>query len=127
VKPVDQTIFGLPDGNCLAACVASLLHLDIADVPNFCEGHADGWFSRMGAWLRERGLAAFWFKGPPLESLADVYVIVSGQSPRGDYLHATVWRGSEMVHDPHPSRAGIGEVSDTIVLLALNPSRIVGR
>lgn len=29
VKPVDQTLFGRPSGNCLPACVASILELPI--------------------------------------------------------------------------------------------------
>jgi hypothetical protein len=125
VKPVDQTIFGLPDGNCLAACVASLLHLDITEVPNFCQGQEEGWFGRMLDWLRPLGLAAFWFKGPPTHHLAECPVIVSGVSPRGPWLHAVIWRDGAIVHDPHPSRAGIGDVEDTIVFVPLDPASVI--
>ena len=32
MKPVDQTSFGFPGGNCFSACVASILELPIDDV-----------------------------------------------------------------------------------------------
>jgi hypothetical protein len=120
VIPVDQTIFGAPAGNCLAACVASLLHLDIADVPNVCEDGA-GWVERLADWLQPRGLVPLAFGGPPPSGFADALCIVSGQSPRGPWLHATVWRGDKMVHDPHPDRTGILDVSDTLLLVPLDP------
>lgn len=31
MKPVDQTIFGKPGGNCLAACIATILELPLDD------------------------------------------------------------------------------------------------
>ena len=118
--PVDQTVFGAPAGNCLPACIASLLHMEIEAVPNVCEA-GDGWLERLGDWLRPRGLVPLCFKGPPLPQLGEALCIVSGQSPRGAFMHATVWRGDKLVHDPHPSRAGIGEVADTLYLIPLDP------
>jgi hypothetical protein len=59
VKPVDQTTFGAPGGNCFSACVASLLEIPLSEVPYFM---GDGpieqeydWFNPFLAWLRERG------------------------------------------------------------------------
>ena len=118
--PVDQTVYGGEAGNCLAACIASLLHLEIEAVPNVCEG-GDGWFDRLTAWLLPRGMVPLCFKGPPLPQLGAALCIVSGASPRGDFLHATVYRGDALVHDPHFSRAGIGEVADTMYLIPLDP------
>lgn len=45
MKPIDQTTFGVPGGNCFSACVASLLELSIDDVPYFmgdCDEDGDG-------------------------------------------------------------------------------------
>lgn len=123
---VDQTIFGAPAGNCLPACLASLLHLAVADVPNICE-NGEGWLDRLADWLRPRGLAPLLFGGPPPPALGGALCIVSGPSPRGPWLHATVWRGGEIIHDPHPSRAGILDVSDTLVLVPLDPRSGVDR
>lgn len=129
MKPVDQTKFGSVDGDCLPARIASLLELDIADVPNFCATEPDGssppWCARLNAWLRPRGLLAL-----PLDVTGDVrwevfgdaWLIVSGPSPRGPWLHATVWRHGQPVHDPHPSRAFLaGSPSDIIVFVCLDP------
>ncbi len=44
MKPVDQTTFGHPGGNCFSACVASLLEMSVDQVPYFM-GH-DDWFGR---------------------------------------------------------------------------------
>lgn len=117
---VDQTKFGGKDGNCLAACLATLLRLDIDEVPGFFSDDSGTWREKMGAWLVERGWGHLCIAGPPPEMLGPALSIVSGKSPRGDWLHATVWRGRELLHDPHPSRAGLeGEPVDTIVLVPL--------
>lgn len=117
---VDQTTFGSPHGDCLPACLASILHLSIADVPRICEA-GEGWLARLADWLRPRGLAPLLLAGGPPPNLGDTLCIVSGASPRGPWLHATVWRGRHMVHDPHPSRAGLESVVDTLVLVPLDP------
>lgn len=38
MKPVDQTTFGFPGGNCFSACIASLLEMPLDDVPYFMHG-----------------------------------------------------------------------------------------
>lgn len=117
---VDQTKFGGEDGDCLAACLATLLRLDIGEVPSFFSDDEGTWREKMGAWLVERGWGHLCIAGPPPDMLGPALTIVSGKSPRGDWLHATVWRGRELLHDPHPSRAGlVGEPVDTIVLVPL--------
>ena len=121
MTPVDQTIFGGREGNCFAACVATILRLPLEDVPNFC-AHED-WFARFDAWLRERGLWPLKFDASAelIDNVArDALGIVSGEAERG-LMHATVWRGGAMVHDPHPSRAGLLEVVDVIYIVPLDP------
>lgn len=129
MKPVDQTIFGPELGNCFAACVASVLELPLEDVPNFCEGGDHGWFDRLRAWLRPRGLWALTCKlgGKPGASDGGWYPeglhIAGGQSPRHACLHAVVARGNEIVHDPHPSRAGVLSFEDSVVIVLLDVIR----
>ena len=61
MKPISQSIKG-KHGNCLQACLASLLELKLADVPNFPamkddeKGKYPVWWLEMQAWLRQRGL-----------------------------------------------------------------------
>ncbi len=125
--PVDQDLFGPEEGNCVAACVASLLELPLADVPNICaasSGPPEQWLERLNAWLRRYGLVAVlldtadffdwsWFGG--------AWCIVSGKSERG-LLHATVWRDGQLVHDPHPSKSGICAPESIVIFVALDPA-----
>ena len=113
MKPVYQNIIGY-GGNCFAACIASILHLDITEVPNFCaDGHPD-WWSDAQHWLVERGYFLLDIKYSAVtdaycEVPNGVYVIIGGKSPRGDWNHAIIgisdkvyghqiWR---YVHDPY--------------------------
>jgi hypothetical protein len=121
--PVDQTTFGMPHGNCLSACVASLLHLPITQVPAFCDKPDIDWWKRLLEWLHERGWYGLMLNPPAGGKPPRGYHIRSGKSPRGDFLHSVVARGDEIVHDPHPSRAGLESFEDFIVLVPLDPGQ----
>lgn len=119
---VDQTTFGFPGGNCFSACLASLLHLPIDDVPYFM--HDDRWFDRLEDWLGRRGFYPVSFK------LGGSWVpqglhILSGHSPRkpddAKALHSVVARRDLVVHDPHPSRAGLLSHDDVVILVPIDP------
>src|SRR5260370_22421604 len=56
MKPVTQSLVG-EEGNCFAACVASILEMSLVEVPNFCAVD-NGWWAAFQAWLAERGLCA---------------------------------------------------------------------
>lgn len=115
--PIDQTTFGVPDGNCFSACVASILHVPLANVPSFCK-HED-WWERFIEWLKPRGYYALMIKHTP-EWVPQGFHIMSGKSPRGTFQHSVVARSSEIVHDPHPSRAGIESTIDHIVIIPID-------
>lgn len=103
----------------MEACVASLLDCNIEDVPNLCEAEKTerGYWLALEDWCKSRGwmlfnmpindgnAGAWWPK--------DALCIAGGQSPRGDFDHAIVWLcgrrvdKGRMIHDPHPSCAGI--------------------
>ncbi|NUP12948.1 MAG: hypothetical protein HOW73_43465 [Polyangiaceae bacterium] len=117
MKPVDQTTFGHPGGNCFSACVASLLDLSIDAVPYFM-GH-DDWYRAFNEWLAPRGYHALTFQVGDWVPPADAVLILGGQSPRG--AHAVVARGLTVVHDPHPSRDGLVVIEDATFLIPLTP------
>jgi hypothetical protein len=106
--PVDQTRFGVPRGNCLAASAASILEipLEVAEAHGELRTGPDQWAdlcklahrygydlefvqNRATPWRRPRG-----------------YQIGAGVSPRGRN-HACVFLDGELVHDPHPSGGGL--------------------
>lgn len=127
MTPINQTIFDAGRGDCLRACIASILDLAITEVPNFIEQDDRGPSHPALQWLERRGLAAIridwtgrsgftsqqFFQTVP--SMDNVYCVVGGVSPRSTEsakrYHAVVGRASgykiDIVHDPHPSRAGL--------------------
>lgn len=120
--PADQTTFGFPGGNCFSACVASLLHLPLDDVPYFMDG--DGWYERFQSWLAPHGCYALAFNLDAGWTPAGLHIL-SGKSPRdlnGGALHSVVARGKEIAHDPHPSRAGLLSRDDVVILIPLDPA-----
>ena len=65
MKPVDQVQFYDPEvegsrGDCLPACIASILELPLADVPIFESTPDLPWDGHMVDWLMQRGLTFLW-------------------------------------------------------------------
>lgn len=102
MRPIYQTILDGQNGDCMAACIASLLELDLDAMPN---PHTASWWDDWQAWLKQRGLYLVEATGgdwtPP------GYAILVGTSPRGDWQHAVVALDGEIVHDPHPGGGGV--------------------
>lgn len=132
MKPVDQTTFGAKEGNCFAACLASVLELPIEKVPNFCV--SSDWQRLCNAWLAQFGLMFFeahWSEGAPPELWRHPVIqpgqlwIATGPAERdGQKLHhAVVMRGARMVHDPNPrhGRNGIEKVLGVGFLIEIEP------
>lgn len=102
MRPVDQTRYGILDGNCFSACLASILEIPLGEVPHF-------WGPRWPdflQWLADRGLAMTLYHKrlyvPP------GYSIAGGPSVRfAGQMHACVAFDGLIIHDPHPSREGL--------------------
>ncbi|HEY9354517.1 MAG TPA: hypothetical protein VIP28_14740 [Nocardioides sp.] len=129
---VDQTIFVTDTkrkGNCVAACVATILGINLTEVPHFIEfgiaygdseeGKAsDGlhWWAMMIGFLAGRGLWIAQLESVDHAERGEV-LLVAGPSPRG-VMHQVLYRDGQLWHDPHPSRDGVLEV---VEVLALRP------
>jgi len=123
---VFQDKFG-KDGNCFSACLASILELNLAEVPNFQEPNG-AWYGKYQRWAQKKDLGLVCIKG--LYGMEDhyipkVYCIVSGKSQRG-FDHATVYFGKEMVHDPHPEGGGVKDITDSIYIIPVRYKALQG-
>ncbi len=130
MKPVMQTKFGKPEGNCWAACIASMLEVGIDAVPAFpVEDGKPHWYDATKEWLHsEHGLDLLSLhvdltKADQRRYWRDskCYWIAGGKSPRGDFQHATIFKGIELAHDPHPSGEGfLGDPTDATVFVPID-------
>ena len=132
---VDQTIFQTDsqrNGNCFAACVASALGKQLADVPHFIEwgqhlhngairddndpdrkhwwGMFLGYCFALDLWPQELATLD--------EAGEGEVVFVAGPSPRGVH-HQVLYRDGALWHDPHPSRAGLTSITEMFALRAV--------
>ena len=129
MKPVDQTRFSpceKPYGNCFAACIASIFEVSLQEVLDDSQIEAGGpWWIAWKTWLEQSGYGLIHLNNDPPAWFFPIkgYVILSGKSPRGDFEHSVVALDGKMVHDPHPSRAGIESVIDWVVLYPRDPAR----
>ena len=124
MRPVMQSKlwspFGIHNGNCYAACIASLLELPLWMVPPFEDMFGRGdWRERTDEWLGHFfGLRLVKKMGHPIEYLPEFY-IACGQSARG-VGHAVICRDGQLVHDPHFSGTGIESVEYVRFLEPIN-------
>ncbi len=102
MKPILQTKFG-KEGNCLCACIASLLEINIDFIPN--SKHAD-WQEEMNRWLIENYniylLSVALNTNAYLPSaFKNGYTIGCGKSCN-ELMHAVICCDGRIVHDPLP-------------------------
>lgn len=105
MTPATQTILfeegSVVQGNCLQAAVATILDLPLEAVPHFAQ-FGRRWFDALAMYASSQGRQIVKHQSAP----ADQVVLAFGDSPRG-VRHAVVWQDAAMLHDPHPSHAGL--------------------
>ena len=117
MTPVDQEFLHTEatQGDCLRAATASLLGVPLESVPHFVAdnpGEGSDWYFAWEDWLREQGWLLVLFPG---DRSFECNYLAAGKTERGTH-HIVVMNDGEMVHDPHPSRAGLLSVSETYLL-----------
>jgi hypothetical protein len=116
-------------GDCLRACIASVTETAYDLVPHFAED-GPAWWDNWRRWTRrtlgydvgtmlpEHGRIDHLLGCDP----GDVVAIASGPSPRRPSVrHAVVVDGwLRLLHDPHPSRAGLPAVDEVYVFVPID-------
>lgn len=129
--PVMQTRFGNPAGNCLMACIASIMEVPLESFPDLYEAEEAGeeWWEVMRTAVRKHRWEITWVREPFSKTyrLAPMgYAVAGGPSPRerpeldddaGHPGHAVVCLDGKTVHDPHPDNTGLGGPVDSWYLL----------
>jgi hypothetical protein len=99
-------------GDCLRACIASVLEMQAEDVPHFTEDNPGGPIAnkRLALFLRSLGFAPFWSNYDGNANVEDVLEHQGVQNPDAVFLlfgqtsgggdHVIVCRGGEIIHDP---------------------------
>ena len=142
MTPTNQTKFSaftskgerITYGNCLVACIASVLDVDIHEVPNLYTLYGitrpqppdavdtPYWAEVLNVWMREK-------HGKELEIMTALAyasrvtkdanyprtAIVKGMSHR-DKPHCCIYHLSTLIWDPHPSREGLKETKHVYVI-----------
>lgn len=91
MTPVEQTVYTNGKGNCLTACVASILDISISDVPEFCS--AKDWFNRLEDFCVSNGFfLLYWAHTDSVPIIAiGVYLITLFElQDVTDELHAVI-------------------------------------
>ena len=126
MTPQDQEFLHDPDngmyGDCQRAVIASLLNLPRDEVPHFngiAKGDPARFWQELQGFLSLRNFAYLTLPASVLPTSGNsgaafygttipVYHEIAGPSPRDpNVYHAVVGLNGKIVHDPHPSRAGL--------------------
>ena len=127
MKKVMQTKLGL-GGNCEGATIATLLGLELSEIPDFWEGcdietpalpeNGTIYQRNVNNFLEKYGYKMLSLGVPRDPSERDqqwvtdiskhlgIKHIVAGISPRG-YMHSVIYENGELWHDPHPEGGGV--------------------
>lgn len=123
MKPVFQTIFGKPDGNCFQACVASILEMDLEDVPHFCKGDDPNWMENLNKWLHQFGLGALTVAFQNRSPITKGWCLAGGPCGPEDVMHEVVMKDLKMVHNPHEGWGELTKVVDYTFIVVLDPAK----
>lgn len=131
MKPVDQDRFGMPNGTCATACIASLIEEPVEAIPNFnlWDGVFGHWEIAAAAWLRKKGwnMSPAWGYDFATNGKANVIregeVLLAGGKNQNGVGHMVLWCDGELVHDPNPDRGGLRGDPEFLIAVRLECGR----
>jgi hypothetical protein len=111
-----------PNG-CWAACIATLTGIPLDEFPDVpIEAREEAWWDEHGTRLRNDITAVIrkhgWRKESTWQDTPKGWAMAYGTSPRG-YEHAVVVHDGKLWHDPHPSRAGLLDITQYEILVPI--------
>lgn len=129
-------VYQKKNNDCFSACLATLLGMNLEDVPNFFEAGQDKNWSDIFRqdvipWVRTLGWD-LWHYNPDKwpdwqESIGNQFFIATHRSPSLT-VHAVVMQGSKLYHDPAKGNELSVNLHGMYFLLPLNPfSAIKGK
>ena len=112
MTPVYQTNYGKDQGNCLTACVASVLDIPITSLPEFCVDNT--WFTLLEKFCRENGFTlTYWLHSASAPILClGAYLIVILNLEGVDTFHCVIGKAVLESVTPDPVSATKLGVSD---------------
>jgi hypothetical protein len=129
MKKIDQEFIHDPEngviGDCMRACIASVFELNREDVPHFGAMPDETWLKDYVRWLHKHGWAIFTRHAvtdthPEIQEDENPYYFAIGRTPRDpEVTHMVVCRDGKVVHDPHPSRAGLQSIEAFEIIFRL--------
>ena len=127
MKPVDQTLFGPDDGNCLQAAIASVLELELEQVPDFANEYDEPeWHDRLNEWLvRWYGMWLVFVANDGQTKPPGYHLIGSDRimEAMGAPAHVVVGFNGEQVHDPYPAGGWMSQETYGLFVTMLNSRR----
>jgi hypothetical protein len=90
-------------GDCLRACICSLLEISDECIPNFVDD--ENYPEKLLNFLKQRKLSIYHSDTPPDQK----YYMAWGISPRG-IKHSVIYSNGKIVHDPHPDGGGVKDI-----------------
>jgi hypothetical protein len=141
MKKVYQTIIDSEKGNCMQAAIASLLDLELNDVPNFIEFVEDGnWHTTMYGFLHDKGYRMcsiykerkstdFLIKVTHFDGGVDGYFYASVPSQTFDGVsHAVIVdKDLNIVHDPNPNQLAMNLTPNDVESVLAMHEMVIGK
>lgn len=132
MKPVFQTKLHDPPesvGNCFRACFASLLEVDIDDIPpfetlpGFDDGSSSEWSEVLNDYISSLGLRIIRIVVEEGYIPAG-YSILTGKSDLGDFGHCVIALDGKQVFDPARKDKKLTEIWDFHCLIPIDKERV---
>lgn len=125
---VTQTRFFDPErpmdvctGNCTEAALASVLGIGLDEVPSFYGMQSLEYWTAVETFINLRGYDFDMLKA---DAKPEGLYLADGPSERG-CGHFVVMYAGQMVHDPHPSRAGLVEIERVWTIIPMKDNKDV--